>query len=65
MDLTLLLQVLFAVILHLYRPTEALALEKRNSSDLLSACNGIAAAISNASQVFFPRERVILLFVIS
>jgi hypothetical protein len=38
--------------------------EKRNSSDLLCTCNEIAAAISGASQVFFPRERVILSFVI-
>ena len=38
--------------------------EKRNSSDLLCTCNKIAAAISGASQVFFPRERVILSFVI-
>ncbi|KAH9990402.1 FAD-binding domain-containing protein [Russula vinacea] len=28
--------------------------EKRNSSDLLCTCNKIAAAISGASQVFFP-----------
>ncbi len=40
------------------------ALEKRNSSDLLWTCNQIAASISDASQVFFPRERVILSFVI-
>jgi hypothetical protein len=31
------------------------ALETRNSSDLLCTCNDIAAAISGASQVFFPR----------
>ena len=31
------------------------ALEIRNSSDLLCTCNDIAAAISSASQVFFPR----------
>ena len=30
-----------------------------NSSDVLSTCHRIAAAISGASQVFFPRERVI------
>ena len=30
------------------------ALETRNSSDYLCACNDIAAAISGASQVFFP-----------
>ena len=31
------------------------ALETRNSSDLLCTCDDIAAAISGASQVFFPR----------
>ena len=36
------------------------ALEKRNPSDLQSTCIQIAAAISGASQVFFPRERIIL-----
>jgi hypothetical protein len=61
MDLTLLL-LLFAVILDLH-PAEARTFEKRNSSDLLVACNTIAQAISNASQVFYPRERLILLFV--
>ena len=38
--------------------------EKRNSSDFLCTCNKIAAAVSGASQVFFPREGVILSFVI-
>jgi hypothetical protein len=33
--------------------------ENYNSSDLLSTCNKISAAISGASQVFFPRERVV------
>ena len=37
-------------------------LENHNSSDLLCTCNQIAGAISGASQVFFPRERVILSF---
>ena len=62
MDLTLLL--LFAVVLelHLYSRAEARVFEKRNSSDLLDACNTIAEAISNASQVFFPRECVFLSF---
>jgi hypothetical protein len=32
------------------------ALEKRDSSDILCACNDIAAAISSDSEVFFPRE---------
>ena len=40
------------------------AFEKRNSSDLLCTCNKIAAAVSAASQVYFPRESVILSFVI-
>jgi hypothetical protein len=31
-------------------------LEKQYSSDILCACNEIAAAISSDSQVFFPRE---------
>ena len=35
-----------------------------NSSDLLSTCNQIKVAISSASQVFFPRERVIISFVL-
>ena len=38
--------------------------ENRDSSDLLCTCNQIAAAISGASQVFFPRERVFLSFLI-
>jgi hypothetical protein len=62
MDLTLLL--LFVVVLELRSYSRASArASERNSSDLLRACNKIAEAISNASQVFFPRERVTLLFV--
>ena len=34
-----------------------------NPSDLSHTCNQIAAAISGTSQVFFPRECVILSFV--
>ena len=34
--------------------------EKRDSSGILRTCNQIAAAISGASQVYFPRERIIL-----
>jgi hypothetical protein len=64
MDLTLLLLFVVVLELHLCSRTEARASEKRNSSDLLRACNKIAEAISNDSQVFFPRERVVLLFVI-
>jgi hypothetical protein len=37
------------------------ALENHNSSDLLCTCNQIAAAISDASQVSFPCERVVFL----
>ena len=36
------------------------ALKNHNSTDLLCICNQIAAAVSNASQVFFPREGIIL-----
>ena len=32
------------------------ALENRDDSDILCACNDIAAAISSDSEVFFPRE---------
>jgi hypothetical protein len=39
-------------------------LEDHNSFDLLCTCNQIEAAISGASQVFFPRERVLFSFVI-
>ena len=38
--------------------------ENHNSSDFLITCNQIAAAISGASQVFFPRERVVFSFLI-
>jgi hypothetical protein len=41
------------------------ALDSHHSPDLLSTCNQIAAAISGASQVFFPCERIILSFMIS
>ena len=37
---------------------------EKNPSDPLRTCDQIAAAISGVSQVFFPRERVILSFVI-
>ena len=33
-----------------------------NSSDPMRICDQIAAAISRTSQVFFPRERIILSF---
>jgi hypothetical protein len=38
--------------------------DNHNPSDPLRTCDQIAAAISDISQVFFPRERVILSFVI-
>jgi hypothetical protein len=62
MIMTLTLLLLFACFLELHAYSRAEALEKRNSSDLLWTCNQIAAAISDASQVFFPRECVILSF---
>ena len=64
MDLTLLLLLLFPVVLNLH-PAEAWPLERRNSSNLTSACNAIAEVISDASQVFYPCERPILLFVMA
>ena len=36
------------------------ASEKRDPSDILRTCNQIAAAISGASQVYFPRKCIIL-----
>ena len=39
------------------------ALENHSPSDSLCTCNKIAAAISRASQVFFPREHFILSFI--
>jgi hypothetical protein len=33
-----------------------------NSSDPMCTCDQIAAAVSRSSQVFFPRERIILSF---
>ncbi|KAH9990392.1 hypothetical protein BJV77DRAFT_963381 [Russula vinacea] len=44
----------FSLALLLYGQSEAL--ENHNSSGLLYTCNQIAAAISGASQVFFPRS---------
>jgi hypothetical protein len=62
--MTLKLLLLFACFLELPASaySRAEALEKRNSSDFLSTCNQIAAAISGASQVYFPRKSVILSF---
>jgi hypothetical protein len=62
MALTKLLVCAFSLALLSYGRPEAL--EKRNSPDFKSACDKIAAAISGASQVFFPRKRAILSFVI-
>jgi hypothetical protein len=58
--LTLTLLLSFAFFLELCAYSWAEALEKHNPSDFLSTCNLIAAAVSGASQVFFPRECVIL-----
>jgi hypothetical protein len=57
MALTKLLVCAFSLALLSYGRPEAL--EKRNSP-----CEKIAAAISGASQVFFPRKRAILSFMI-
>jgi hypothetical protein len=62
MALTTLLLCAFSLALLSYGRPETL--ENHNSSDPLFTCNQIAVAISGASQVFFPRERVILLFLI-
>jgi hypothetical protein len=59
MVLTTLLLCAFSLALLSYGQPETL--ENHNSSDLLSTCDKIAAAISGASQVFFPRECVILI----
>jgi hypothetical protein len=58
MTLSTLLLCAFSLALLSYGWPEAS--KNHNSSDLLSTCNQIAAAISNASQVFFPCERIIL-----
>ena len=55
MTLTSLLSIVFLLELCAYSWAEEV-LEKRNPSDFLCICNEIAAAISGASQVFFPRE---------
>jgi hypothetical protein len=51
---------LFAFSLALLSYGQPETFEKRNSTDLLCTCDKIAAVISGASQVFFPRECVIL-----
>jgi hypothetical protein len=60
MTMTLAPLLSFVFFLQLCAYSWAEALEKHNSTDLLRTCNQIAAAISGASQVFFPRESVIL-----
>ena len=60
MALTTLL--LYAVSLALLSYGQPEALGNHNSSGPLYTCNKIAAAISGASQVFFPRKCVILSF---
>jgi hypothetical protein len=59
---TLLLSVLCASSLALLSYGQPEPLENPNSSDLLGTCNQIAAAISGASQVFFPRECYVFSF---
>ena len=58
MALTTLLLCAFSLVLQSYGKPEASG--NRNSSDLLCTCNQIAAAISGVSQVYFPREHIIL-----
>jgi hypothetical protein len=60
MALTLLLYALSLALLSYGWPE---ASKSHNPSELLSTCNQIKAVISSASQVFFPRERVIFTFV--
>jgi hypothetical protein len=64
MALTTFLLCAFTLTLILYGSPETS--EKHNSSDLrvLCTCNKIAEALSGASQVFFPRESVVLSFMI-
>jgi hypothetical protein len=54
-SLMILTSLLCALALALLSYGKPAVLETRNSSDLLCTCNDIAAAISAASQVFFPR----------
>lgn len=61
MVLAMLLFCVFSLVLLSYGQQGA---SEKNPSDLLRTCDQIAAAISGVSQVFFPRERVILSFVI-
>ncbi len=64
MIMALKLLLLFACFLELRASAYSFAeaLQKRNSSDFLWTCNQISAAISDASQVYFPRECIILSF---
>jgi hypothetical protein len=59
--MTLITLLLYAFSLGLLSYAQPEPLQNYNSSDLLSTCNKISAAVSSASQVFFPRERVVFL----
>ena len=58
MAVTLTLLLFLVSFLELCAYSSAEAPEKHNPSDLQRTCNQILAAISGASQVFFPREYV-------
>jgi hypothetical protein len=60
--MTLLLCAFFLALRSYARPE---ILGKHTSYDFSCTCNQIAAAISGASEVFFPREFVILSFVMT
>jgi hypothetical protein len=62
MDLTTPLLWVFSLALLSYGQQEVL--EKHNHSNPIGTCNLISVTISNASQVYFPRERIIISFVI-
>ena len=51
-----------ALLCHAQQEVLGLLATAHNSSDPMHTCDQIAAAISCVSQVFFPRERVILPF---
>lgn len=58
----LLYAISLALLSHGQQETSRPFARTHNSSDYVSTCDEIAAAISGASQVFFPRKRVILSF---
>jgi hypothetical protein len=55
----LLYSILLGLLSHGQQEVLGLLAPAPNSTDLMRTCDQIAAAISSASQVFFPRERVI------